>query len=1096
MKKIIKKFWGVAFILALLSTLLVGAIPQAAANSYAWADAFVIPGQSGTDTTTASVGGFGVLDVAQSGSTIWAVCTDNAAGFYLYKSTNAGATWARVTPTTPPAGAYHSLIAVAPDNPDLIAVVDTAPFMADIVYYSGDGGNIFTALLATAADLNDIDMAPPLPTVGRYIAVGGHTDAVKAGQGAGYLAAWPVGGAITAWNVPANFANLGVDDVEAVAFAPDFQGSQLLLVLTETVGESLGAVGTNGAIGLHCYSYNQQDWDQNVSGTFPKYVFRTTALELYMARAQMVIDSNFALGDPYSEIVVIGTSMTSNVSGTNATQIGGVFRGGSYSIVGGNYSLTQIFGSTSTGGTAVNSVAWDGSSVLAAELGNFATGERTYLIENALATSGWVPKITTALKSPGTGNATLVLYNGGNGYAFSSFNGTMIGKLTSYGTGFNGVALGPFNSFGTMEDFFVMPDGSRTYAVTSDNRDAMVWRKDGRTWQRVGVIPAGGDTTVQNWLVRADKENKDIVYIARKGTGSMYRSTNGGETWSQCTCLFGIQDLAIQSEGSVVTVYVLVTASNGFSKSTNAGTTFSTPATVVFPSSTDNCFSLNLLSDNNILIGGTVGGFAYSTDGGATFSAPGGLKPPGNGNVLATATGLATGDWIFLCSNAAAPHANNAVYAWQVGVTNMGSFNPGLGTRGCTGIGIANGVLYVVESGAVNNQANRFLNPTLPLIPGGGIAVANDVLANNGAYNQTNMINTLQVSASGTTNTLWARNWVVGAIFPSISSRDTLDSLTDYVTTAADAPVATYPANDAIIPINSISGAIATFSFQWNAPPSLSASQASVPGLAYNYNLGVWLDAARTVYIAGDGIIGALAAASAQPACAVSSSGIGAAAAGTTQFTGGAGTAAAGTTYWWAIRVASNGIGGNFAARSQWSAVQSFVVEQLVAVVPIISSPENGGEVNTQNPAFSWSPIANATSYSFELALDANFNDIVYSVETTTAGTSVPSTIKLTRSLQYFWHVKALTPSEGEWSTTANFIVAELPTTTPQVTVTTAPQPTITAIITQPAATTTSVVVEQVTEEVNPSYIWAIIIVGAVLVIAVIVLIVRTRRSV
>jgi hypothetical protein len=97
----------------------------------------------------------------------------------------------------------------------------------------------------------------------------------------------------------------------------------------------------------------------------------------------------------------------------------------------------------------------------------------------------------------------------------------------------------------------------------------------------------------------------------------------------------------------------------------------------------------------------------------------------------------------------------------------------------------------------------------------------------------------------------------------------------------------------------------------------------------------------------------------------------------------------------------------------------------------------------------------------------------------------------------YYWRVKALTPTEGDWSSVGNFIVAAEATslttttvasTTVTSTVITIPQATST-IITMPAAT-------QTVEEVNPTYIWAIIIIGAVLVLAVIVLIVRTRRSV
>ena len=98
-------------------------------------------------------------------------------------------------------------------------------------------------------------------------------------------------------------------------------------------------------------------------------------------------------------------------------------------------------------------------------------------------------------------------------------------------------------------------------------------------------------------------------------------------------------------------------------------------------------------------------------------------------------------------------------------------------------------------------------------------------------------------------------------------------------------------------------------------------------------------------------------------------------------------------------------------------------------VVPIIASPENGTSVDSTTPAFSWSPIANATSYSFELynTADVDFASPIYATITASAGASVPASMSLTRGQQYYWRVKALTPAEGEWSTLANFIVAELP---------------------------------------------------------------------
>src|SRR4030042_6833926 len=93
MKKIIKRFWGVAFTVILLSTLFVGTLPQAAAGNFAMGDTFGTPGNFLVPTTVVSpAAGFGINDVAQSGATIYGV--GNAAGLeYLYKSTDGGATW-------------------------------------------------------------------------------------------------------------------------------------------------------------------------------------------------------------------------------------------------------------------------------------------------------------------------------------------------------------------------------------------------------------------------------------------------------------------------------------------------------------------------------------------------------------------------------------------------------------------------------------------------------------------------------------------------------------------------------------------------------------------------------------------------------------------------------------------------------------------------------------------------------------------------------------------------------------------------------------------------------------------------------------------
>jgi hypothetical protein len=279
-------------------------------------------------------------------------------------------------------------------------------------------------------------------------------------------------------------------------------------------------------------------------------------------------------------------------------------------------------------------------------------------------------------------------------------------------------------------------------------------------------------------------------------------------------------------------------------------------------------------------------------------------------------------------------------------------------------------------------------------------------------------------------------------------------------------PSLTYPVNGAIIPINSLNGVINAFNFQWTAP-------------------GVVLPAATayTLYISYDAV-GALplnGAGTAVPA-------------GATNLNSAAFTAAftPGTTYYWAVQITTPLL-------SLPTARGSFTIQQLSAIVPVISSPPSGSNVATLTPAFSWEPIAGVTSYEFQLAKEPEFALMVYTANGTTSSAALPVATRLEDGKTYFWRVRAITPAVGEWSQVGIFTVAipVTPTPTPPVTPTvtivptptiTLPQPTVTVII--PTSTPAPV------EKISPAYIWAIIIIGAVLVIAVIVLIVRTRRSV
>ena len=189
----------------------------------------------------------------------------------------------------------------------------------------------------------------------------------------------------------------------------------------------------------------------------------------------------------------------------------------------------------------------------------------------------------------------------------------------------------------------------------------------------------------------------------------------------------------------------------------------------------------------------------------------------------------------------------------------------------------------------------------------------------------------------------------------------------------------------------------------------------------------------------------------------------------------------------------------------------------LGGIVPANATPlypSNGATgVPINNLTFTW-PAVSGTGVTYQFALaqasantSANWFAILdYSDNTTT--NAEPSQEVLQPNTIYWWEVRAVTMnSSGGIAATGPWSV-QMFTTAPAVTATTSSaavtitQTNTSVIVTQPVttvqSTVTSVVITQTTgtsTQAIPSYLlWAVIAVGAILVIAVIVLIVRTRR--
>jgi hypothetical protein len=161
-------------------------------------------------------------------------------------------------------------------------------------------------------------------------------------------------------------------------------------------------------------------------------------------------------------------------------------------------------------------------------------------------------------------------------------------------------------------------------------------------------------------------------------------------------------------------------------------------------------------------------------------------------------------------------------------------------------------------------------------------------------------------------------------------------------------------------------------------------------------------------------------------------------------------------------------------------------------------APAAGSSMTTTSPTFNWAAVANATSYDIKISSKADFSDTIDSMTGLTS-TVYTTNVKLTPGV-YYWEIRAANATtKSDWVQSTFTVVAPAPTTTaaPPITVTGAAPNVTVNVPTQPAQVQPTVIVNVPTSTPNtqtPAWAWIVIAIGAVLVIAVIVLIVRTRK--
>jgi len=597
---------------------------------------------------------------------------------------------------------------------------------------------------------------------------------------------------------------------------------------------------------------------------------------------------------------------------------------------------------------------------------------------------------------------------------------------------------------------FVAASTTEFYMVTMDNTLANVeslWKSvnGGATWYRVMSLA----TVANNGLVRLSESygTDNTLAFIDVGNNAFRISMDGGNTWIPRTVsgAFLIADMIIKDS---YTYYVGGSAVAGVQSTTNGGWVWQPAPTTLTLGGPVNHMAYDAAT-GHILVGCTTGTVYLSVNANLSYLAQG--AGPGGVATVEFDTNYATNNIIYSADTTGVTagimrfNTTTPLIPWAV-------IDGGINLLPADIICAPDGTLYATDAtpstvapAAIAGGMVRCLAPTAPIFPGS--PAFERVSGADGLANASVLGTMTMVQGS---NIIYSINGVAG-----------ISTYTDILTTAV--PTILSPGEGDIVlaiaagvtiePIaNNPTGA---YQVQWSARPDylgVAGNVIAIPAVINSVNLNtlaIPVPAGATIYIR--------------------------------------------------VQVIAPVFG-------PWSATISFQTQLTAGAInapailsPVASGTGAGGYNADLNPTFSWGNIAGATGYEFQLGTDASMTDLIIDASGPDALGNVLvyqlTSLTLDYNTTYYWRVRATSAtSETAWSAVVGFTTMAKPVPTqPPVTVTGAP--TITVEIPTPTQTTITNP-PQVVEKISEGYIYAIIIIGAVLVIAVIVLIVRTRRSV
>jgi len=652
------------------------------------------------DNIIASPSEINSIVLGTDGRTFYAIDIPNSK---VYKSSNGGFAWSELSSRLTSSGAALPAwnIAMAPDNPDFVAIVTSDGGLPRRVFVSTDGGGSWqNASCQVAENIGTIDISP---NYGGYdIAIG-----TRNGGGGGniYIRKSAGSGDWVAQGL--------VSDILSLKFSPGYRSDFSLLAV------SARPAGTFINLGFHDSPANTTNWSSwgpaevttSGAGTSPKVNQIITA--------DIELPADFSGQTPSLRRIYVSLDAPS----ANA----GIFRFD-------DAVCHPLMPATS--GLRVSSLAYYGTyssgKLLASEvLGNSGSASAmTWFTDAPITCAGtcWfqAQKAPTGGGNSGFANAQ-VIWSPDGSQAYCATASAPLNNAANWPGGYltgspldesafsltpdNGETWNQLGLIDTEMDFLsdvaVTPASDIIYLASVNNHGGInnfdsIWRTTGSpigdTWERVLCLLS----TSNDLIMRTSNFGNDpSVYVASRTTNDLRQSPNGGQIWYNTLPGANVTDFAVTRINDEPNIFVL--SNNYVRRGTTNGQTWqwSSLADTTLASG----HSINGTPTGVVVVGESTGGMvAYSLNEGTSFARTVPIPQPGKMQAIA--------DYRFrnvLPLYAASDSAASEIYYWLVGSnlnwTPMGS--PGRGFYGLAQIE----TFYGAWSSAGTTAVDRTLEP-------------------------------------------------------------------------------------------------------------------------------------------------------------------------------------------------------------------------------------------------------------------------------------------------------------------------------------------------------------------------------------------------